>query len=506
MSNHRIEKKREKKRLKEEERNVKLKDVKELKEVRYTEMKTVEPQVIETVVQNVIPDIQETVQVETKKAVETFEVDVETKMKKQMEKLNSMRATREENLDLYVNQQLKTLIQRFDDQYARLEENLNAITDFRTKNGVNSNLKSVKKMWEKSLQELKDQKRELEKNLIEQREKIEKERAKELNSIEKEYLTSQLFTKKDLLSQKYRDELNAEIAKIQAAIDSPNKEYEESKMALEVLTKKFTEVKSSIEDKFDDKLYETIKSRKGDKSFTELRVMIPEDKKEELAGLIMKFGYIPESYMKDFERLSEKDVLINESEKEKSKLINEKFEIYREEAEKLEAVILYNKEILDKAEEDKKQAVGEYNEKVKGLNKNLSQISKENEIKKVEKIKTLKTNDIYSENAAVNSKKSVEFEIEKAPKKENIFNRFVNAVKESNIFKSFNAKKEEKAQLKLAKEEEARQKELNSLIASKSGLKSLRENLVSMVNDEPTMNASSSSVKKYKEIDLVSRA
>jgi len=494
-----------------------LKNVKELKKVKYTELKVVEPIVVETVDTNSVPanvevnkveiqreEIKEEV-VEVQKTKQNSEINIDEQMAKQMSDLNSMRAIREENLGTYVNQQLKTLIQRFDDQYDRLEKNLDAITDFKNKNDINGNLKMAKKMWEKSLQELKNQKRDLEKNLMDNKEKIEKDRAKELNVIEKDYLTSQLFTKKDLISQKYIDELNAKLAEIQESVNSPQKTYDLAKMELEILTKKFNEVKLNIEDKADDKLYETIKSRKGDKTFTEIRVIIPEAKKEELSKLIMEFGYIPESFMKDFERLSEKDVLINENEKSKTNQINEKYLIYKDAAEELQTTILNNKEILDKADEVKKNVIAQYNEKVTDLNKNLLQISKDNELKKVEKIKTIKADDIYSENVAKNSEKPVEFVVEKAPKKESFFTRVVKSIKESSIFKALSDKKEERNKIREAKEEEERKNELNSLIESKSQLKSLRANLVGMVNEDSSIGTFGNNVVKYKEIDLLSK-
>jgi hypothetical protein len=517
MSNLRIERKKEKN--KEKMEKLALKNVQELKKVKYTELKVVEPIVIESVDTNTVPasievneveikreEIKEIVkEVEVEKTVKNFEVNIDEQMAKQMSDLNSMRAIREENLGTYVNQQLKTLIQRFDDQYDRLEKNLDAITDFKNRNELNGNLKMAKKMWEKSLQELKNQKRDLEKNLMDNKEKIEKDRAKELNVIEKDYLTSQLFTKKDLISQKYRDELNVKISEIQTSIELPQKSYDLAKMELEILTKKFNEVKLNIEDKEDDKLYETIKSRKGDKTFTEIRVMIPEAKKEELSKLVMEFGYIPESFMKDFERLSEKDVLINENEKSKANQINEKYLIYKDAAEQLQTTILNNKEMLDKADEVKKLVIGQYNEKVTDLNKNLSQISKDNELKKVEKIKTIKVDDVYSENVTKSSEKAVGFAVEKAPKKENFFTRVVNSIKESSIFKALSDRKVEKNKIKEAKEEEGRKNELNSLIESKSQLKSLRASLVGMVNEDSSIGSFANNTMKYKEIDLLTK-
>lgn len=432
---------------------------------------------------------------------------LERELKERINLLREKRENIEKNLRLDMSLKSETLIAQYDLKFEELRLEIEKVVKTSEINETNSALKLTKKMWQSYKEELEQKAEGVKENLAKELQKLQKQQAKKEESIEKDYLTNQVAIKSEVKVKELNLELENKLNEIKKLTIMPKEQYDRAKQELLRLTKEFEKQKELIVDQCEDELTQKIKEHKSDKNFTKIRVTIPEEEKEAVAKQISEQGFIYQETLDKFKRASEKDLLENEYETKKAKMIEEKYEIFKKLAQEQEIIISENKKVLVEAESLQKEAIDEYNKKVDELNSSLSKISAEKDIK-IEKINKVKHNDIVlkeEREIPLKSKKTIDLEEKyaKKPKKENAFFKLVNKFKESKLYKAHSEKK----QMKIAKKEKIEQDKINRNKASVAGVHNevvtMKDNLRGMVQKELNINETNKPKNRdYTEIEL----
>lgn len=390
----------------------------------------------------------------------------------------------------------------FDAEYAKLEEAIQYIKKSEviealksSRQAMLSQLDEITKKQEKSIQDFESRLNDI---------KSEAEKAK--SSTDSDYIRSIAGSYRDVHTKCIKEELISKLNGIDELRKDEQKKHQkvlsENKKYIDEYRSKQQELRS----KSDDEYVELCNSRKGDKTFNELKYIIPDEKREEMSKMIVENGFIPESYMKQFVKTSEQAIAKNKKDNcldENGKsLLEELYAQYNPGIEKLNAQIKECEDNFKIFDSDSESARISCNSELEKLNNSISTTLKKYGINDIEGAKRVEKKESSRRMFKVKEKK-IEFS-EKVPEKnENIFVRTVKAVKKSSFVTSitkkiseYKQKREDKKVAEFRKIEQQKQKDMDDKAVR---LNNFKEKLAEMTTD------GSDSTYKAEPINVQSR-